>query len=66
MSVKRTSAAQLRAVRKYQIANIQQYNFKLHKTYDADLVELLEGANSKSALIKAALRAYKAQGGAGE
>lgn len=61
MSTKRTSAAQLRAVRKYQLAHTKQYTFKLHKTYDADLVELLEGADSKSGLIKAALKAYKAQ-----
>jgi len=59
MSEKRTSAAQLLAVARYQSKHIKQYVVKLHRTHDADLVEMLEAADSKAGMIKEALRLYK-------
>lgn len=44
---------------RYDAANTRRINIKLNRKTDADILARLDAARSKSALIKAALRAYK-------
>lgn len=57
------TAAQIRAQERYRKAKVAQYNLKLHRENDADIIERLERAESKNGFIKRAIRAYIAQGG---
>lgn len=55
--------AQIRAQERYRRAVTRQYNLKLHKENDADIIARLENEESKNGFIKRAIRAYMAQGG---
>lgn len=44
---------------KYDKATTIHYGFKLNRNTDADIIEMLEAADNKQALIKQALRSYK-------
>lgn len=55
--------AQIRAQERYRRAATRQYNFKLHKQNDADIIARLEAEENKNGFIKRAMRAYIAQGG---
>lgn len=44
---------------RYDAANTRRINIKLNRKTDADIIEMLEAAESKQALIKQALRQLK-------
>jgi hypothetical protein len=44
---------------RYDAKNTIHYGFKLNRNTDADLIEMLEAADNKQALIKEALRKYR-------
>lgn len=54
----KATPAQLRAIKKYQAANYKQIICKLHKEFDADIINALDQSANKQAFIKAALREY--------
>ena len=47
---------------RYDAKSTKHYGFKLNRKTDADIIEMLEAAENKQALIKQALRKDKSQG----
>ena len=43
-------------INKYQRANTRQINIRLHKTYDADIIEQLSKVTAKATYIKQLIR----------
>lgn len=56
------SEAQKRAQERFDAASTVRVSVKLNKNTDADLIRLLEKAESKQGLIKEALRAWGKNG----
>jgi hypothetical protein len=52
-----------KAKRDYDAKTAVYVSLKLNRNTDADIIEMLEAADNKQALIKAALREYKKAGG---
>lgn len=46
----------------YDARTAYKVGLKLNRNTDADIIEMLEAADNKQALIKQALRKYKSQG----
>lgn len=55
--------AQIRAQERYRKAMTAQYNLKLHRENDAEIIAVLERQASKNGYIRRALKAYIEQGG---
>ena len=54
--MKKTSDAQIKAVAKYDAANIKSYLLKLNKKTDADIIAHLEQQQNKLAYLKNLIR----------
>lgn len=52
------SESQLRAIEKYQKANVKAMTLKLNKKTDADILEFLETQDSKMGIIKQCIREH--------
>lgn len=57
-TAKKTSAAQIEAINRYNAANTTATIIRLNHKTDADLIEFLENCGNKQGTIKAALRLY--------
>ncbi len=56
LSMPKTPAAQLKALKKYQKKNIVQVKVNLHRNNDADILEKLEKVENKQGYIKNLIR----------
>jgi len=56
LSMPKTSAANLRAIKKYQQKHIVQVKINLHREKDADILEKLDQVDNKQGYIKTAIR----------
>lgn len=54
----KTTAAQLKAIKKYDKEHTTTISIKLNNNTDADLIEYLDQSGNKQGTIKAALREY--------
>lgn len=48
--------AQKRAVRKYEAANVRQFNLRLNVRTDADIIAKLDSVESKQGYVKSLIR----------
>ena len=58
----KTTEAQLRAIAKYDAANMKKYLLKLNRKTDSDVIDRLEQVENRQGYIKALIRKDIAEG----